>query len=77
MAFHTAWFVTVILEIAGKKEEVRGPERDSEGEAKADLDALRESLGSGEWINLDWISANPMKVVTAVLDSETTGFEII
>lgn len=77
MAFVTMWFATVILEVAGKKEQVRGPERETEEEAKADLDALRESLGSGEWINLDWISANPKHVVAAVLDSETSGFEIM
>lgn len=77
MAFYTAWFVTVVLEVAGKKEQIRGPEHDGEDEAKADLDALRESLGSGEWINLEWISANPKHVIAAVLDSETTGFEIL
>ena len=77
MAFETTYFVTAILEVARKKEELRGPERGTEEEAKADLDELRESLGSGEWINLDWISANPKNIAAAVLQSETTGFEIL
>ena len=39
-----------------------------------DLDAVREFLGSGEWINLPWLSANPKSVVAAYLDSTSVGF---
>lgn len=74
MPVYTTWFVTVVLEVAGKERSIQGPERDSEEETKADLKALQDLLGSGEWINLDWISANPKHVVAAHVDSSSIGF---
>ncbi len=74
MPVYTTWYATVVLEVAGKEKQIRGPGRTAEGDAKADLDAVRELLGSGEWINLDWISANPKNVVAAYLDSSSVGF---
>jgi hypothetical protein len=74
MPVYTTWFVTVVLEVAGKERSVRGPERDTEEEVKADLKALQDLLGSGEWINLDWISANPKHVIGAHVDSSSIGF---
>jgi hypothetical protein len=73
MPTFTTWFVTVVLEVAGKQQTVQGPERDSEDEVKADLRELQEKLGTGEWINLDWISANPKHVVAAHVDSSSIG----
>jgi hypothetical protein len=73
MPTFTTWFVTVVLEVAGKQQTVQGPERDSEDEVKADLKELQEKLGTGEWINLDWISANPKHVVAAHVDSSSIG----
>ncbi len=73
MATFTNWYVTVVLEVAGKQQTIRGPSRSSEEDTKADLKELQELLGSGEWINLDWISANPKHVVAAHLDSTSIG----
>lgn len=73
MPVYTSWYVTVILEVAGKERPVRGPSRRSEEEAQADLAALQEKLGSGEWINLVWISADPAHVVAAHVDSTSVG----
>ncbi|HEU4462633.1 MAG TPA: hypothetical protein VFR75_08570 [Solirubrobacterales bacterium] len=74
MPTYTSWYVTVILEVAGKEKGVQGPVRDTEAEVKADLKELQEQMGSGEWINLDWISANPAHVVAAHVDSSSIGF---
>jgi len=74
MPSSTNWYVTVILEVAGKKQSIRGPDRGSEGAAKADLKDLQERLGTGEWINLDWISADPKRVVAAHTDRTTVSF---
>ena len=69
MPVFTNWYVTVVLDVAGKEKSVRGPSRKTEAEVKEDLKALQDLLGSGEWINLDWISANPKHVVAAHVDS--------
>lgn len=74
MPTYTTWYVNVILEVAGKERQLQGPGRSEEAQAKADLDALREKLGSGEWINLDWISANPQHVVAAHVSSSSVAF---
>jgi hypothetical protein len=74
MPSYTNWFVTVVLEVAGKQERVQGPTRPTEDEAKADLKNLQDQLGSGDWVNLDWISANPTSVAAAVVDSSSVGF---
>jgi|GEM_PF-2219724 len=73
MPIFTTWYVTVLLDVAGKQQTIQGPGRDSEEEVKADLKALQDLLGSGEWINLDWISANPKNVVAAHIDSTSAG----
>jgi hypothetical protein len=69
----TTWYVTVILQVAGKQQTITGPSRDSEDEVKADLKQLQDLLGGGDWINLDWISANPANVVAAHVDSSSIG----
>lgn len=74
MPTYTTWFVTVVLQVAGREKEVRGPGHSSKEAAQQDLDALREKLASGEWLDLDWISANPTYVVAAHLDSSSIGF---
>lgn len=74
MPIYTTWYVTVVLEVAGKERKIDGPGRNEESEAKADLNELRGLLGSGDWINLDWISANPKHVVAAYLDSTSAGW---
>jgi hypothetical protein len=74
MTTYTTWYVTVVLEVAGKQQTIRGPGRSAEEEVKADLKALQDLLGSGDWINLDWISANPKNVVAAHIDSTSVGF---
>lgn len=74
MPTFTTWYVTVILQVAGKQQTITGPGRDSEDEVKADLKQLQDLLGSGDWINLDWISANPANVVAAHVDSSSIGF---
>jgi hypothetical protein len=73
MPVYTSWFVTVVLEVAGKEERIKGPKRTTEEEVKADLKDLQDQLGGGDWINLDWISANPTNVVAAVVDSSSVG----
>lgn len=73
MPVYTTWYVTVILEVAGKERSVEGPSRNSEEEVKADLKELQDLLGSGDWINLDWISANPKHVIAAHVDSSSVG----
>jgi hypothetical protein len=74
MPVYSTWFVTVVLEVAGKEKSVEGPGRDTEDEAKTDLKELQDLLGSGDWINLEWISANPKNVVAAHVDSSSVGF---
>jgi hypothetical protein len=74
MPVYTTWYVTVVLEVAGKEKSVRGPSRSTEDEVKADLKDLQDLLGSGDWINLDWISANPKHVIAAHIDSSSVGF---
>jgi hypothetical protein len=69
----TTWYVTVVLEIAGKERQIHGPGHSEQAPAEADLNALRELLGTGTWINLSWISANPKNVVAAYLDSSSVG----
>lgn len=60
------WFVEVTISLGGNKtQSIQGPSRESEAEARADLRELQDKLGSGEWINLDWLSANPKHVVAA------------
>jgi len=66
----TTWYVTVVLEIAGKEKQIRGPGHSDRAPAEADLNEL---LGTGTWINLSWISANPKNVVAAYLDSSSVG----
>ncbi len=73
MPSYTSWFVTVVLEVASKQERVQGPTRATEDEAKADLKNLQNQLGGGDWVNLDWISANPTNVAAAVVDSSSVG----
>ena len=75
MPVSTTWFVNVILEVAGKERNIVGPGRPTEAEAKQDLNAVREFLGSGEWINLDWLSASPKHVVAAHLGSSSIGWD--
>jgi hypothetical protein len=70
----TTWRVVVVLEVAGKEKQVHGPGHSDMGEAEKDLDAVRALLGSGDWINLPWLSANPKSVVAAYLDSTSVGF---
>lgn len=74
MPTYTTWYVTVVLEVAGKQQSIRGPGRSNEEDVKADLKALQDLLGRGDWINLDWISANPKNVVAAHIDSTSVGF---
>jgi hypothetical protein len=74
MPTFTTWYVTVILQVAGKQQTITGPGRDTEEEAKADLKELQDLLGGGDWINLDWISANPKHVVAAHVDRSSIGF---
>lgn len=74
MPVYTTWYVTVVLEVAGKEKSVRGPSRSAEAEVKADLKDLQDLLGSGDWINLDWISANPKHVIAAHIASRSHGF---
>ena len=67
------WYVEVILSLGGNKTQtIHGPSRDTEDEAKQDLRVLQEKLGSGDWINLDWLSANPQNVIAAHVTG--TGF---
>lgn len=73
MPVYTTWYVTVVLEVAGKEKSVRGPSRSTEDEVKADLKELQDLLGRGDWINLDWISANPKHVIAALVDSSSVG----
>lgn len=66
MASVSWWYVEVIVRVGGSKTQaIQGPTRNSEDEAKSDLRMVQEKLGSGDWINLDWISANPEYVVAA------------
>ena len=74
MPTYTTWYVTVIIQVAGKQQDIQGPERDTEDKTQSDLKELQEQLGSGEWINLDWISANPKNVVAAYVDSSSISF---
>ena len=68
------WYVEVTVSLGGSKTRaISGPHRDTEVEAKADLRELQEKLGSGDWINLDWLSANPKNVVTAHIESGFFG----
>jgi hypothetical protein len=73
MPGYTNWYVVVVMEVAGKQREVKGPSSSDKAKAEADLDALRGKLGTDEWIDLDWISANPQHVVAAYLDSRSFG----
>jgi hypothetical protein len=67
------WFVEVILSLGGSKTQaIQGPSRDTEEEAKEDLRLLQEKLGTGEWINLDWLSASPKSIIAAHVSG--TGF---
>jgi hypothetical protein len=50
------------------------PTRTTEEEVKADLRELQGQLGGSDWINLDWITANPTNVIAAVVDSTSVGF---
>jgi hypothetical protein len=74
MPTFTNWFVVVTLEVAGKEKQLRGPRRGREEEAKQDLDAVRHKIASGEWLDLDWISANPKHFVAAHISSTSVGF---
>jgi hypothetical protein len=73
MPTYTNWYVVVVMEVAGKQREVKGPKSSDQTKAEADLNALRGKLGTGEWIDLDWISANPKHVVAAYVDSRSFG----
>jgi hypothetical protein len=73
MPVYTTWFVTVVLEVAGREKSVQGPGRSTREEAEADLKAIRDLLGTGEWINLDWITASPKHVVAAHIESTSVG----
>lgn len=73
MPVYTTWFVTVVLEVAGKEKSVQGPSRNTEDEVKQDLKELQELLGNANWINLEWISANPKHVIAAHVDSSSVG----
>lgn len=74
MPVSTNWYVVVTLEVAGKEQSVRGPDRTSETDAKADLKELQEKLGKGDWVNLDWLSADPKRIVAAHVDRTSIGF---
>ena len=74
MPGYTNWYVTVLVEVAGKERAISGPSRSQQADAEQDLDQVREFLGSGTWINLPWLSANPQSVVAAYLDSKSFGF---
>jgi hypothetical protein len=69
------WYVEVTLSLGtSKTQTISGPSRDTEDEAKADLRELQEQLGSGgDWINLDWLSANPKNVIAAHVASGYFG----
>jgi hypothetical protein len=65
--------VAVVLEVAGKEKQIRGPGHSEKADAEKDLEAVRELLGSGQWINLPWLSAHSKSVVAAYLDSSSVG----
>lgn len=68
-------YVEVTLSLgASKTKTIQGPSHDTEEEAKSDLKALQDQLGSGEWINLDWLSADPKHVIAAHVSSSGIAF---
>jgi|tagenome__1003787_1003787.scaffolds.fasta_scaffold20598754_2 hypothetical protein len=73
--FHyEAWFVVILVQLGRKEQRVEGPHHQDRFEAEKELQAVREAMKAGSWVDLPWFTGRPESVLAAHLDSASFGF---